>query len=99
MHYTPAQVRRYLREQRVSGLPVSEYCRRNSVNAWTFRGWQKRYGRAPGPIRMPFVRLDVPTARVVEVLTGSRATVRIPLDADGEELRQVLSAVKRSRLV
>lgn len=98
MHYTPVEVGRYLREQRLSGLAVTEYCRRHNVNVWTFRGWQKRYaGKAAGG-RMPFIRLDVAPAQVVEVVTGCRSTVRIPLGVDREALRQVLTAVKRSRL-
>jgi hypothetical protein len=98
MQYTPVQVSRYLREQRLSGLAVTEYCRQNNVNVWTFRGWQKRYGARPAGARMPFIRLDVAPPQVVEVVTGCRSTVRIPRAVDREELRHVLTAVKRSRL-
>jgi len=51
---TPDEVVRYhLQQQRVSGLPISAYCRREGFSAWTFYQWRQRQSERPGPAAAP----------------------------------------------
>ena len=102
MRYALADIRRHFSNQRSSGLSVPAYCQRHRVNAWTFRGWKKRQA-APAAVESPalpsFVKVDLPTAEYLEIITPSRATIRIPAGIEAGLLRLLLGAIKRSRIV
>jgi len=101
MRYPHAAVQKHIRNQQVSGLSVPSYCRRHGLNTWTFRDWKKRHPQSSvaTPALPSFVKVDFPSSQYVEVVTASKAVVRIPSGMDAAALRLVLDAIKRSRIV
>ncbi len=100
MRYSPDDIRRHLQAHRTSGLSIFAYCKQHGVNYWTFREWRKRRFPADSSSVAPqFVKLDLPQSSVLEVVTGSGATIRIPAEMDSATAARLLYAVKRSRIV
>ena len=101
MRFALADIRRHLQDQPSSGLSVGSYCQRHGLNVWTFRGWKKRESSRAilPPTSSPFLRVDLPTPQHVEIVTSSRATIRIPCGMDCAALGSLLLAIKRSRIV
>jgi hypothetical protein len=108
MHYTNEEVTRHLSAQRKSGLTAAAYCKAKGIAVWTFYGWLKR---RPDRSRiaivqktpLPFVKMALPAqsinSRVMEIVTGTGITIRIPGEMDIDRAGQLLIAVKRSGMV
>jgi hypothetical protein len=100
MRYSPDDIKRHLQGHRTSGLSMRAYCRRHGLNYWTFREWQKRRIPTSASLAVPqFLKFDLPKVSVIEIVTGSGATIRIPAEVEPLALRQILCAVKHSRIV
>lgn len=98
MHHTRTEREHHLQQQRDSGLTISDYCRQQGINRWTFLKWRQGHGRIDSQTQ--FIKVDLPTSpTVIEIVTPSRATIRIPADIPPPTLLTLLSAIKRSRIV
>jgi hypothetical protein len=69
------------------------------LNYWTFREWRKRISDIHPPAAVPFVKINLPTSSFLEIVTGTKATIRVPADMEPATAWKLLSAVKRSRIV
>ena len=98
MRYTPAEIHRHLARYRQSGLTVRAFCTRHSLKYWTFLDWRKRFSITHPEPESPFVKVDLPSASFIEIVTASNATIRLPLDQDADRIRLLLAAIKRSGL-
>jgi hypothetical protein len=45
------------------------------------------------------VKINLPTSSFLEIVTGTKATIRVPADMEPATAWKLLSAVKRSRIV
>lgn len=98
MRYSRTEREQHLQLQRNSGLTVTQYCKQHAINRWTFLKW-RQHRSAPGS-RPQFIKVDLPTtSTVLEIVTPSRATIRIPADIPPPTLLTLLAAIKRSRIV
>ena len=100
MRYSPDDIKRHLQAQRASGQSIHAYCQHQGLNYWTFREWRKRrFPVVTSSIAPQFVKVDVQQASFLEIITETNATFRIPAQMDAVALRQILCAVKHSRIV
>ena len=98
MRYSPVEIQRHLSGYQVSGGSVQAYCSRNNLNYWTFREWRKRFPPKEAEAKTSFVRVELPSVGFIELVTASKATIRLPLDQDPDRIRPLLAAIKRSGL-
>jgi hypothetical protein len=99
MQHSPKDIKKHLQAQRKSGLSIHPYCQHQGLNYWTFREWRKRrFPAVRSSVAPQFVKLDVPQSSFPEIVTGTNATIRISAQMDAVALRQILCAVKHSRI-
>jgi len=100
MRYKSHEIQQHITSQRTSGLSARAYCRTHDLSYWTFVQWRKKDHVAAADISIPFVKINMPQAcGFVELAMPSGVTIRFPVDAAFEPLRQLLGAIKLSGIV
>ncbi len=79
--------RAHLEAWKASGLSMRGYCRKEGIGVNGLRYWRGKLGASDGNPRV--VRLPVrlaPAEPVIEIVMGSRFTIRLPKGFPAEEL-------------
>ena len=95
--YSREQWQAWIAEQEQSGLPISEFCRRNDTLVASFYYWRKKLSTgtagatAQETSRAHFVPVAIKESVEVEITLPCGATLRVP--HSGPTLEQVLKTL------
>jgi len=98
----PANVQHHFSQQECSGLSIQAYCKENSLSAYTFYTWRKRYGKTnrrrsaerSSFAELGFLRLN---DSVCELRFPSGVSMTVHHGAQREDLAVVFALIEGQR--